>query len=125
METDHLSVFPKPLLNDLVRGKWLPIVGAGMSRNAVTQPGQTMPLWDGIGKALADDMPGYSYINAMDAISAYTHEYSRVTLVERLAQLLLFDSAQPGDAHRAFCSLPFDIVCTTNFDFLLEKQYES
>lgn len=29
----------------------------------------------------------------------------------------------PGNAHKAFCTIPFDIVCTTNFDFLLERQY--
>jgi UDP-2,3-diacylglucosamine pyrophosphatase LpxH len=26
--------------------------------------------------------------------------------------------------HKEFCTIPFDIVCTTNFDFLLERQYD-
>jgi hypothetical protein len=35
MAAKHISKFPKPLLDDLVAGRWLPIVGAGFSRNAV------------------------------------------------------------------------------------------
>lgn len=120
----YLSYFPKPLLNDLVAGRWLPVVGAGMSRNAVLPAGGQIPLWDNLGKSLAEDMPDYPYAGALDSISAYSHEYSRSKLVERLAELLFVDLAAPGTAHAAFCSIPFDIVCTTNFDFLLERQYE-
>lgn len=39
--------------------------------------------------------------------------------------MLLIKEAEPGDTHRAFCSIPFDIICTTNFDFLLERQYDA
>ncbi len=39
--------------------------------------------------------------------------------------MLLLEESQPSEAHRAFCSVPFDIVCTTNFDFLLERQYSA
>lgn len=120
----YLSNFPKPLLNDLVAGRWLPVVGAGMSANAVVPSGEQIPAWDSLGKRLAEDMADYPYAGALDAISAYSHEYSRPKLVERLADLLLVDQATPGEAHAAFCSIPFDTVCTTNFDFLLERQYE-
>jgi hypothetical protein len=41
--SQYLKYFPKPLLNDLVAGRWLPVVGAGMSRNAVVNPGQQEP----------------------------------------------------------------------------------
>ena len=125
MAKKHLTVFPKPLLDDLVQGRLVPIVGAGLSRNAVTPAGIVMPIWDDLGKALAAEMPDYSYSAALDAISAYAHEYSRTKLVERLSELLLIDRAHPGKAHRAFCSIPFDVVCTTNFDFLLERQYDT
>ena len=46
-------------------------------------------------------------------------------MVERLSELLLIREAQPGIAHKEFCTIPFDIVCTTNFDFLLERQYDA
>lgn len=121
----YLQHFPAPLLEDLIHNRWLPIVGAGFSRNAVVPPGRKMPLWDDLGKQLHGDLPDYSYTSALDVISAYCHHYSRARLVERLHSLLLIDEARPGRAHRSFCNLPFDYVCTTNFDFLLEKQYLS
>lgn len=124
MSAGHLSHFPKPLLEDLVIGRWLPIIGAGMSLNAVVPSNRWLPLWGDLGKALSTEIPDYPYTNPIDAISAYEHEFGRPKLVERLGELLCVEEARPGDAHREFCSIPFDIVCTTNFDFLLEKQYE-
>jgi hypothetical protein len=125
MATKHLQNFPRPLLDDLVAGRWLPIVGAGFSRNAVLPQGKTMPLWNDLGELLAGDLGDYAATSALDAISAYEHEFSRPKLMERLTELLLVDTARPGKAHKAFCEIPFDLVCTTNFDFLLERQYES
>lgn len=124
MGTKYLQNFPKPLLDDLIGGRWLPIVGAGFSQNAVLPRGKTMPLWSDIGDALGREFEDYSPSNPLDAISAYEHDFGRPKLIERLAELLLVDEAQPGSAHKAFCSIPFDLVCTTNFDFLLEQQYE-
>jgi len=68
-------------------------------------------------------MHDYQHTDPIDAISAYVHQFGRPRLIERLFDLLRISDAQPGDAHRAFCSMQFDLVCTTNFDFLLEKQY--
>ena len=118
-----LSMFPKPLLDDLVRGRWLPVVGAGFSRNAVVPGEGVMPLWKDLGQALAQEMHDYPCSTPLDAISAFEHEFSRPRLVERLGELLQVRDAQPGRAHGAFCSVPFDIVCTTNLEFLLERQY--
>jgi hypothetical protein len=111
-------------LEDLVNGRWLPVVGAGMSLNAVLPPPAKMPLWSELGKSFADELRDYSPTSVLDGISAYEHEFGRPRLIERLAELLHLDRVQPGPAHKAFCSLPFDIVCTTNFVFLLEKQYD-
>lgn len=44
-------------------------------------------------------------------------------MVERLEEFLLVRVARPGRTHAAFCRVPFDLVCTTNLDFLLEQQY--
>jgi hypothetical protein len=121
----YLRHFPRPLLDDLVAGRWLPVLGAGMSMNAKFPPGAKMPLWPDLGTALAGEMASYSSAGALDSISAYQHEYGRAKLIERLTQLLLIKEAEPGETHRAFCSIPFDIVCTTNFDFLLERQYDA
>jgi len=121
----YIGHFPKPLLDDLVAGRWLPVVGAGMSRNAVVSSGKQVPLWDDLGRQLSTELQDYPYAGALDAISAYAHEYGRPRLVERVAEALMITDARPGDPHRAFCSILFDIVCTTNLDFLLERQYES
>ena len=124
MPTKYLSFFPKPVLDDLVLGKWLPVIGAGMSINAIVPTGKKMPLWAALGKALTDELKDFSAISVLDGISAYAHEFGRAHLIERLSDILLIREAQPGIAHREFCTLPFDSVCTTNFDFLLERQYE-
>ncbi len=125
MAGKSLQYFPKPLLADLVAGKWLPIVGAGFSRNGIVPPAKEMPLWSDLGEMFVNDLQDYSSSSPLDAISAFEHEYGRPKLIEKLAQILLVEEARPGAAHAAFCSVPFDLVCTTNFDFLLERQYET
>lgn len=79
--------------------------------------------WDGLGKQVAAALPEYQYTTALEALSAYSHEFSRVKLVEFLSSALLIASIQPAKTHEEFCRLPFDKVVTTNFDFLLEQAY--
>jgi hypothetical protein len=124
MATKYLQHFPKPLLDDLVASRRLPIVGAGFSRNAVFPPSKQMPLWGELGEILGGELGDYAPNSPLDAISAYEYEYGRPKLIEKISEALLVGEARPGDAHQAFCSIPFDLVCTTNFDFLLERQYE-
>ena len=106
MSGSYLKNFPKPLLDDLVEGRWLPVVGAGMSKNAVLPPEKSLPLWNELGRLVAKDISDYSYYNAIDALSAYEHEFGRPKLIERLTDLLLINEARPGKVHRAFCSIP-------------------
>lgn len=120
----YIKYFPKPFLEDLVNGKTIPIIGAGFSKNAEIPKNKKMLAWDELGNAFADEIEDYKYTNAIDAISAYCHEYSRTKLVEKLTSLLLINSVKPGKTHKAFCELQFDIVCTTNFEFLLEDGYK-
>jgi hypothetical protein len=124
MAQKYLDFFPKPLLDDLVAGKWLPIIGAGLSRNAALLPGKKMPLWNDLGEALGAELKDYEPVSTLDAISAFEHDYGRPKLMERLSQQLFVDEAKPGKVHEAFCSIQFDTVCTTNFDSLLERQYD-
>jgi hypothetical protein len=124
MPAKYIPFFPKPVLDDLVSGRWLPVVGAGMSLNAITPKGKKMPLWGEMSKALTDELGDFAPASVLDGISAYEHEFGRTRLIERLSEILLIRDTQPGNAHREFCTIPFDIVCTTNFDFLLERQYD-
>lgn len=119
-----LDVLPKPLLDDIVCNRSLPVVGAGFSLNAETPPGKTMPLWNTLADILSEELKDYPKSSPIDVISTYVHEFSRAKLIERLHDLLLVDSARPGKAHIAFCNCQFDIVVTTNFDFLLERGFE-
>ena len=123
-ECDELSfLLSGATPDDLVRNRWLPILGSGFSRNADVPSRRTMPLWDDLGKVLHQELPDHVYTNPLDIISTYSHAYSRSKLIEKLYDVLLIDEARPREVRKAFCSLPFDIVCTTNFDFLLERQY--
>jgi hypothetical protein len=120
---EYISFFPTPFLEDLVQGRCLPFVGAGFSLNAKIPAGKKMLDWDGLGKKVATSLTEYQYTTAIEALSAYAHEYSRVKLVEFLSSALLITSIQPSKTHEHFCRLPFEKVVTTNFDFLLEQAY--
>jgi hypothetical protein len=56
MTIKYLKYFPKPLLDDLVEGRWLLVVGAGMSKNAAMPHGKSLPLWNELGKLIAEDI---------------------------------------------------------------------
>src|SRR5260370_41132974 len=93
VSTKYLPHFPKPVLDDLVTGKWLPVVGAGLSLNAVGPVGKKMPLWVDLAKALANDIPDFTASSTLDAISAYEHEFGRARLIERLSEISLIRDA--------------------------------
>jgi hypothetical protein len=115
---------PGGLLRALFAGHWLPVVGAGISATAVTEDDRRPPLWGVLGRALAEDVPAAVSDNPIDAISAYSELYGRSALVERLNELLLVEDVEPSTVHLAFAQLPFDMVVTTNADFLLEAAYQ-
>jgi uncharacterized protein YutE (UPF0331/DUF86 family) len=123
MSTYIKDFFPKPLLEDILKGECLPIIGSGFSLNADLPSGYKMPMWDDLGKYFSSYLPNYTYSNALDAISAYSHEFTRNNLIGKLNDILNINNVAPGETHKAFAKLPFKIVCTTNFDFLLEKSY--
>ena len=71
----YISKFPKPFLEDMVNNRCIPIIGAGFSKNAVIPIGSKMLDWNELGKAVSDLIPDFSYNNALDALSAYSHEF--------------------------------------------------
>lgn len=120
-----LQSVPGPLLEELSHGRWLPIVGAGFSKNAEMRSGSVPPDWKELGTALARHVPGLQHESPLDAISAYEQEFGRVALVDVVNRLLGVHDAQPGRAHAAFARLGFQNVVTTNFDMLLERAYDN
>jgi hypothetical protein len=75
-----LDKVPQPLLNDIITGRCIPIIGAGFSLNAITKLDKKMPLWEDLGKKIASMIPDYQYSTPLDSLSAYSHEYTRVNL---------------------------------------------
>jgi hypothetical protein len=117
-----LEKLPSPLVRDILENRCLPIVGAGFSRNAVLPAGLAMPLWSEMGDALARQC-GFPNTDAIDAVSEFNRRFGAVGLASELRRMLHVGVATPGEAHRAFCELPFDVVCTTNWDSLVEDGY--
>ncbi|WP_454804662.1 SIR2 family NAD-dependent protein deacylase [Mucilaginibacter phyllosphaerae] len=121
----YLKHFPIPFLEDLLSGQVLPFIGAGFSKNAFHPMGKEMPDWIKLAEMISKDLDAeYEFSDPIDAISAYEHEFGRAKLVEKMNTLLLTSQIKPGKAHLAFSKIPFKLVGTTNFDFLLEKAYE-
>ena len=121
MDYKYIKSIPKPLLEDLVNNRVIPIVGAGFSKNADIPKGLKMPDWNELGKSVAEEISGYDYNgNAIDALSFYEELYTRPRLIEFLIKTLHHGELQPGDAFQAFCGFFTGTICTTNFDTLLE-----
>ena len=123
MSMRYMSRLPGGLRRALFAGQWLPIIGAGISATASTQDNRSPPTWGALAESLARDVPGLGSAGPIECVSAYAELYGRTSLVERLADLLLVEDVQPSTVHSAFAQLPFDIVVTTNVDFLLEAAY--
>ncbi|MFC6064367.1 SIR2 family NAD-dependent protein deacylase [Streptomyces ochraceiscleroticus] len=121
----YVNRLPGALRRALTAGRWLPIIGAGISATATTEDLRRPPGWAKLGEDLTEDLLAPVGAGPIDAVSAYADTYGRPQLVERLTELLLVNDLAPGPVHRAFAQLPFDMVITTNIDFLLERAYEA
>lgn len=115
-----ISCIPKPLLKDFINGNVVPFIGAGFSKNGEIESGLTMPDWNKLGKIAAEEINGYEYDNAIDALSYYESLYTRPKLVELLMDKLNYGKIHPGDTHKALCELFTGTICTTNYDTLIE-----
>ena len=115
---------PRPLYEDILHGRWLPVIGAGLSRNARVPYGAPPPDWSGLAQELRAELsdPDETF-DAVDVISAYSQEHGRPALVERVAKLIRVADALPAPVHYALCRLPIDVAITTNFDLLLEEAF--
>lgn len=121
MTYKYISSIPKPLMDDFLKNRVVPIVGAGFSKNADIPNDIHMPDWRELGALAAKEIAGYEYDgNAIDALSYYEELFTRPKLVELLMRELHHGEIQPGDTVQAFCNCFSGTICTTNFDTLLE-----
>jgi SIR2-like domain len=117
---------PEPLKAELLAGRWLPIVGAGLSLGASVPHGGRLPKWDELGKSLGADLPpSYRQGGSVEMISAYEHAYGRAQMTARVSRALHLGSASPGPTQLAFARLSFEHVVTTNVEQLLEESYRN
>ena len=121
-----LKEVPKPVLTALIRGEVVPFVGAGFSRNCDGPNGFVMPDWKTLGKSVAGELSNYEYDgNPIDALSTYESQFQRINLIELMRREFRLDAIYPGEAHKLFVECFPGIVCTTNFDTLIEDAYRS
>lgn len=126
MSYKYIPYIPKPLLNDFIKNRVVPFVGAGFSKNAEIPKGLSMPNWNELGELAANEITDYDYDkNPIDALSYYESLYSRTKLVEFLMDILHVGEIRPGETYIEFCKLFTGTICTTNYDFLLEEAMSS
>lgn len=123
MSYKYIPWIPQPLLNDFVKNRVVPFVGAGFSKNADIPKDFSMPDWNELGKLAAAEIKDYEYENnPIDALSYYESLYKRPKLIEFLIRVLNDRRIKPGDTYEEFCKLFTGTICTTNYDFLLEEE---
>jgi hypothetical protein len=116
---------PQPLLDDICSGQCLPFIGAGFSLNACLPNGKQMPDWNGLSDELAIHLGKKGKKTPPEISQLYEKRFGRVQLIEAIRKALYIGDCEPGKAHKAFASLPFETVYTTNFDLIIEDAYSS
>ncbi len=112
-------MIPKPLLNAIRKKECFPIIGAGFSLNAKLETG-TMPTWKELTKKLSE-AGDIDEQDPLQTAQKFEDTTDRTRLINTIAELLHYDKVKPHHVHRHFVQIPyFDIICTTNYDNLLE-----
>ena len=119
-----LRQLPEPLKADFLNGRWLPIVGAGLSLSAVVPGGHLLPRWKELGEVVSADLAAADPdAGPIESLSAYEQAFGRPQLIARVSRALHLGSATPGPSQMAFARLSFENVVTTNVEQLLEDAY--
>jgi uncharacterized protein YutE (UPF0331/DUF86 family) len=122
-KTKFLKLLPPPLIDDIICGNCLPIIGSGFSKNAIITNG-VLPDWNELGRHFEKQIKDYQATDPIDAISAFVREYSKKELVKQLWSILKINSSKPSMVHLSLAKSNFKTIVTTNYDLLLEKSYE-
>lgn len=82
-----------------------------------------MPNWDQLTEGLKLDLETDS-IEPLSVAAEYEGEYGRNQLIERIRELIPVYDARPGNVHKILARITsFDIIYTTNYDFLIEDAF--
>ena len=117
-------MIPKTLIDSIRENRCLPVIGAGFSLNAKLSDGKTMSTWMDLTKILAEKIQTTEK-DPLLVSQEFQNKTDRTTLIQTIENLLHKDEAKPQHVHRHFVKIPyFDIICTTNYDNLLEDAYK-
>lgn len=97
-------------------------LGAGTNANLLNKEKVAFPFTSAeLSKLICEnllDSPGVS-MTLEEAAEIARYKVGKVAFNEYLYKL--FESFEPGEAHKAIVQLPWDVVYTTNYDLLIEK----
>ena len=123
MEPNHMAAkstlpeIPDLLVEELVRGNVVLLVGAGLSIGA------GLPSWSELVSPLADTirLEPHLRVNPLKVAQYFQNEEDRQALVDYVCRRTDTTGKDPTDVHRRLLRLPCKTWLTTNYDDLLEK----
>ncbi len=118
-DSTDIAAPPAELIAAFATGNAVLFVGAGLSIGA------GLPSWSELVSALSAET-GYQGKDPLKAAQYYVDRHpNRAILVKHLRERLDTTGIEPTACHSLLTQLPARIVCTTNFDNLLERAYQA
>jgi phosphoserine phosphatase len=110
----------------LVGDQLVLFVGAGISRQALPQPGvkERMPLWRDLASRVASlcrERTDHYNENILDLFDAIEANQSRGALEDAVKQSIPENSYNPSPLHTVLSQMPWHIVYTTNYDNIFAR----
>lgn len=113
----------QPLLDDIVNGKCLPVIGAGFSKNITLTNGREMPDWNQLASHI-NTVWATGKTEPMEILQEFEKQFGRTKLIEEIGRIIPLTGTILGEVHKYFVKIPsFDLIYTTNFDSLLEDAF--
>lgn len=122
--------YPQKLIEELQLGNVVPFIGSGLSIPS------GYPSWDNLirliiddieekdSKSLLENLYNSGEINGIDAPELHQILKSGGYSLRRLLSSTFNKPASPNNYHKLLSQLPCDTIITSNYDNLIEKQYE-
>ena len=129
MSLSSSEKYIREIVDALQHNRAVAMVGSGFSLNAelTGRPGARFLVWNQLAtkfyEKLRGEVPssGDHYLNPMKLAQQVESTFGRPALNDLLMESLPDEEFSPGDIHKAFVSLPWKDIFTTNYDTLLER----
>jgi CheY-like chemotaxis protein len=108
--------YARELALDLAKGELVMFVGAGLS------VGAGAPSWQELVEGLrAELVPSTEETDPTVVAQFFRNQHGANALVRRIREVVQKRTLKPTRAHSALCSLPANVIVTTNYDDLIER----